>query len=140
MDKFWKATTRLVAIPFRPKTSHVLAILNEARVALAMRTLDSLPVGYMGASRSCPISRGLSRMVGVTGVNFENEDQAFAVANAWGTEVFPSVQHSFVVSLPTVLARFIRDFDLGAYPALTQHVTSAPASTTRFSQPLVDAA
>ncbi len=142
MDSLWNVATRMVAMPFRPKKSRVLDLLNDARTALAMRPLDELPTGYIGASRSCPISRGLSRMVGATGVAFTDRDKADAVAEAWQTEVIPAVRESFVVVLPSLLVRFIRDFDLGAYPRITQKSVAAEITVAAppTQTPLVDAA
>lgn len=79
-------------------------------------------------------------MVGATGVSFDNEDRAFAVAAAWRTEVLPSVGNSFVVVLPTLLRRFIRDYDLGAYPSLTQKIGPTKLRKSAFGTTFVDAA
>lgn len=108
----------MMVFPFRPSRKKVLEALNTARTALGMSRLDSLPAGTRGKLYSCPVSRSLSRMVGVDGVCFQDLSKATAVAEIWRTDVRQASDRKYIVSLPEILRRFVRDFDLGAYPRL----------------------
>lgn len=129
----------MMVFPFRPSRRKVLCALNDARSALDMNSLDSIPSGIRGKLYSCPVSRSLSRMVGVDGVCFKDPSKAASVARAWQSEI-REVNDNIVVSLPEVLRRFVRDFDLGAYPTLLVEDSSAkesPISVPTGFQPTV---
>ena len=113
----YRILTAMMVFPFRPSRKKVLRALNIARNALEMNRLDAIPNGTRGRLYSCPVSRSLSRMVGADGVCFKDFAKARAVAETWQTEVRQATD-KYVVSLPEVLRRFVRDFDLGAYPSL----------------------
>lgn len=131
----------MMVFPFRPSRKKVLAALNKARAALDMSSLEKLPAGSRGKLYSCPVSRSLSRMVGVDGVCFQDASKATAVARMWETEVREARDHKFIVSLPEVLRRFVRDFDLGAYPRLlieeAKNVGSVDQTVPGFTPSLV---
>lgn len=67
-------------------------------------------------------------MVGVDGVCFQDPSKAEAVAKMWETEVRKARDSKFIVSLPEILRRFVRDFDLGAYPRLLTEEDGAAGS------------
>lgn len=123
----------MMVFPFRPSRKKVLRALNVARKALEMNRLDAIPTGTIGKLYSCPVSRSLSRMVGVDGVCFKDFAKAKAVAETWQTEVRETAD-KYVVALPEVLRRFVRDFDLGAYPKL--QVKEAPVGQQALAVPV----
>jgi hypothetical protein len=118
MDRLIEWLTRWTVKPFRPARAEVLSLINEARSALAMPRLRQLPSGRTHDVAACPISSALPAIVGVDGACFKNFEDALVVAEVWDTAVNVAGPDRFVASLPTALRRFVRDYDLGAYPSL----------------------
>ena len=77
----------MMVLPFRPSRKKVLHAINIARTALEMNGLDAIPSGIRGQLYSCPVSRSLSRMVGVDGVCFKDLSKATSVAQVWQTDI-----------------------------------------------------
>ena len=107
--------TALLVAPFRPKKSHVLALVNEARRSMNLPLLPALPAGEKGRSTSCPLARALGGIVGVDGICFDDRYAAEHVAGAWHTPVRQHDASRYIVALPGTLRAFVRDYDLGAY-------------------------
>lgn len=118
MNRVVDYLTSLLVRPFRPNRRASLKAINRARVAIGLDPVDALPSGEPGDFRSCPLSLLLPGIVGVNGISFENQADALRVASAWNTAIEIGGRGRMVVLLPSLLRRFVRDFDLGAYPSL----------------------
>jgi len=115
MRALMRLITGLAVRPFRPRPSTVLSAINTGRHALQMEPLKDLPLGKANP-HTCPIANALGQMVGVDGVRFSDAQNARKLAAAWQTDIRPDNRGGYVVGLPPTLRRFVRDFDLGAYP------------------------
>ena len=109
-------------MPFRPAKSDVLHLINEARNAEGLPNLDDIPRGLTGQPNQCPLANAIGGFVGVDGICFDEPVQAMSVASAWKTRVRQHPNGSYIVRLPELLQRFVRDFDLGAYHKLSPQV------------------
>jgi hypothetical protein len=110
--------TGIAARPFRPSQESVLSSINDARTVLSLPPLPTLPAGRMGSPRQCPLASCLDSMVGVDGARFESKEVAERIGKVWNTPVRQDSTGTYVVLLPSSLRRFVRDYDLGAYPRL----------------------
>lgn len=124
MNHVFDFLTSLLVRPFRPDRRTSLREINRARVSLGLQPVGALPPGEPGDIESCPLSLLLPGIVGVNGVSFDNQADALRVAGAWNTAVEIGGRGRMVVILPSVLRRFVRDFDLGAYPSLVRKKNS----------------
>ena len=104
----------------RADAGDVLCRVNEARAALQLPPLSALTPGCPGRPAACPLRRALHAPVGADGVCFADREAARSVARSWGTPWRETPAGAFVVALPDVLFRFVRDFDLGAFPELVE--------------------
>lgn len=132
---FWslvveRLTTALV-VPFRPNQGDVLDIVNRGRDALDMKRLEQLPGGAVGQPSTCPLAFCLPGIVGATGVCVESRQFATNLSLAWGTSSRRVDENRFVVHFPSLLRRFVRDFDLGGYPRLASNPHGAIADTAK---------
>lgn len=120
-----------------------LSLINSARSAIGLNTIDSLNCGVPGIAHACPLSRSLPGFwFGVTSVSSENYEEAVKVATVWGTTIVRVNSDEFVefkISLPRPLSQFISFFDLErCYPdlelpedeCLIATISLPPGSTT----------
>lgn len=126
-DKLIEMLTACAVMPVRERVDRVLGPVNAAREALGLDHLDALPHGNPGFALSCPLSVALDAMVGVDGACFTDEQKAKQVSRVWGTSCRRAPNGAWIANLPAALARFVRDFDLGAYPALNLERLAGPA-------------
>ena len=99
----------------------VLALINQARVAMGLDELTRMPLGIMRDSEKCPVAMGLgggkSEWVSVSSelIGFESIDDADAVAEAWGQYIRRQVGEDEVVEpvlkTPKVIAEWIKEVD-----------------------------
>ena len=99
----------------------VLALINQARVAMGLDELTRMPLGIIRDSEKCPVAMGLgggkSAWVSVSSelIGFESIDDADAVAEAWGQYIRRQVGEDEVVEpvlkTPKVIAEWIKEVD-----------------------------
>jgi hypothetical protein len=126
MKKLIQYGTALLVLPFRPGIKQVLALVNPARRALGLGELRALPAGAPGKAASCPLSIALGGFVGAGAICFEDGVRAGRVAHAWNQPVRQHRDGRYLVDLPPVLRRFVKDFDLGAFPGLANRTVRPP--------------
>ncbi len=96
----------------------VLREVNRARIAMGKNEIEELPTGDVGETNSCPLARALGGDVG-TVLAFESGNnrvmKANAVKHAWKTK---NDIESYSVKLPSILSRFVGQFDGYKFPKL----------------------
>lgn len=102
-------------LPFRPARADVLQLINEARRAEGLDDLEAIPTGVAGRPDECPLAKAVGGFVGADGISFDEPVIAMSVASAWHTGVRQHANGNYIVNLPNLLKRFVRDFDMGAY-------------------------
>ncbi len=120
MKRLLALLTTLCFLPFRPRLSRVLELVNAARGSLDLPRIESLPAGRTGRSTACPLAAALEGVVGADGICYKERYKALDVAQAWNTKVYHRGRQKYVVDLPDTLRFFVRDYDLGAYHRLAR--------------------
>lgn len=101
----------------------VVAELNAARSALRFRgrPLTKIPKGERYDQSFCPVAEALGGQYNVENENLcvQDEDVARAIGHAWGKRPAQVRGNSWRVPLPDEVARFVKQFDAGQFPELT---------------------
>lgn len=105
------------------RLTRVLQLINRAREACGLETLDSIPRGNRRSNCGCPLAKAFHELgpaidVGKWHLYGVAPENAELLARAFRTSYAATNTKSSSVQLPPLLQKFILNFDGGAYDKL----------------------
>ena len=105
------------------KQDHVLSLVNEARTAMKLEPLETLPRGKQRDPCACVLAQAFNGYIVSTHslrIPTSRRDHADALAELPGWRSSGACGQFTYVDIPAELREFVLDFDSGYYPSLIE--------------------